>query len=244
MPWYYEGPESKPVGPVTLEELQARRLSGEISSETYVIEHTGQPGESLAWKRYAEIFPATSNVSSLPPVPPAPTAWPIQPPVPVPPAPGVPPAPHPLFPSAAPAPSASAPGTPPAPYPTYPPVAGIPPTPPVPPPSTTTSPHYYSGKKTNSWCLWGFILSIVSLFLAFICGIGLLFSLPALFLCIVGLAQVQKNREETGQRFAIIGLALAGMALLISLALIIAVTVRFSKEHGQTATEQTSNSSE
>jgi hypothetical protein len=37
MPWYYVGPDAKPVGPLSLEELQSRRLSGALSPETYVI---------------------------------------------------------------------------------------------------------------------------------------------------------------------------------------------------------------
>ena len=49
MPWYYAGPEAKPVGPVSLEELHARRLSGAIQPETYVIEDTGQPDPARAW---------------------------------------------------------------------------------------------------------------------------------------------------------------------------------------------------
>ena len=42
MPWYYAGPEAKPVGPLSVEELHARHLSGAVTAETYVIEHTGQ----------------------------------------------------------------------------------------------------------------------------------------------------------------------------------------------------------
>lgn len=95
MPWYYAGPEAKPVGPVSLEELHARRVSGVISPETYVIEHTGQPSENWAWKHYREIFPSSPTlppVPSVPPVFPGPATPPPQPAV----------QPHPLFPSAAP----------------------------------------------------------------------------------------------------------------------------------------------
>ena len=46
MPWYYAGPDAKPVGPVTLNELHACRVRGIVTPETYVIEHTGQPGEN------------------------------------------------------------------------------------------------------------------------------------------------------------------------------------------------------
>jgi hypothetical protein len=93
MPWYYAGPESKPVGPVTLEELRARHLSGIVSSETYIIEHGDRPIENWSWKRYREVFP-----TNLPPVPP-PAAVPLSPAPAVP----TPAAAHPLFPSAAPA---------------------------------------------------------------------------------------------------------------------------------------------
>jgi len=100
MPWYYAGPEAKPVGPISLEELHARRLGGILSAETYVIERTGQPNETSNWKPYAEVFPANPSQPLLPPVPPVP-------------APAINPStaqPHPLFPSAAPIPhSASAP---------------------------------------------------------------------------------------------------------------------------------------
>jgi len=96
MPWYYAGPEAKPVGPVSLEELHARRTSGVIAPETYVIEHTGRPGEPREWKRYRELFPA---MASVPPPPPPPFHYPPPVPPPVPQA-------HPLFPSAGPAPTA------------------------------------------------------------------------------------------------------------------------------------------
>jgi len=90
MPWYYAGPEAKPVGPVSLEELQALRASGTVSPQTYVIEQTGQPPGTLAWRRYQEVFPG------LPPLP-----------APAPPVMMASPAPqsHPLFPSAAAAPA-------------------------------------------------------------------------------------------------------------------------------------------
>lgn len=94
MPWYYAGPEGKPVGPISLEELQALRASGAVSPETHVIEHTGQPNEVLTWKRFRDVFPPSLNLPPAPPVPAlAPALLASQPP----------PAPHPLFPSASPA---------------------------------------------------------------------------------------------------------------------------------------------
>jgi hypothetical protein len=96
MPWYYAGPEARPVGPITIEELQTRRVNGTISPETYVIEQTGQTGEARAWKRYREIFPASPTLPPLPPLPPSVSNL-TPPPQPV-------VTPHPLFPSAAPVP--------------------------------------------------------------------------------------------------------------------------------------------
>jgi hypothetical protein len=88
MPWYYAGPEAKPVGPISLEELNARRVNGTISPVTYIIEYTGQPTDPRVWKRYQDVFPASP---SLPPLPPAlPAAVPSAPAI----------QPHPLFPSA------------------------------------------------------------------------------------------------------------------------------------------------
>src|SRR5437588_12555485 len=96
MPWYYAGPEAKPVGPVSLAELHARHLNGMISPETYIIEHTGQPNEPRVWKRYREVFPSIPmDLPAIPPVPIALTAPSLQPAV----------QPHPLFPSAAPVPT-------------------------------------------------------------------------------------------------------------------------------------------
>jgi hypothetical protein len=67
MSWYYAGPDAKPVGPLTLEELHARRATATISPETYVIEYVGAPGDARAWKRYKELFPAASSLPPLPP---------------------------------------------------------------------------------------------------------------------------------------------------------------------------------
>jgi hypothetical protein len=93
MSWYYAGSEARPVGPVSVEELHACRACGTVTPGTYVIEHTGQPGESLAWKRYQDVFPSETVLPPLPPVPPPPVPF-APPPVPA----------HPLFPSAAPPP--------------------------------------------------------------------------------------------------------------------------------------------
>jgi hypothetical protein len=211
MPWYYAGPEAKPVGPVTLDELHACRVNGTVSPETYVIEHTGQPGENLAWKRYKDIFPSSPSPPPVPPVPAPPTMAPA------------PPAsqPHPLFPSAAPVSGQ---------HPVF--------------PSTTRPDPYYNVKPTNGWCGWGFGLGLAGFCLSFICGIGLFPALLALPLCIVGLAQVHKNRDQSGQGLAVAGLVLSGVALLISLIFILSLAIPVLKAHGLTVTEQTSNDSE
>lgn len=65
MSWYYVGPDAKPVGPISLEDLQSRRAAGAIGPETYVIE--APPGSApKEWRRFRDVFPATPT---LPPVP-------------------------------------------------------------------------------------------------------------------------------------------------------------------------------
>ena len=208
MPWYYAGPEAKPVGPVSLEELHARRASGLVTGETYIIEHTGQAGGAGAWRRYREFFPQGVIVSSLPPVPsPAPAVM-APPPVPA-------PVTNPLFPS-----SGSAPATPP-PRPAY--------TPPVPP---HAAPHaHYPTRITNACCAWGFGLGIAGFVLAFACGVGLLLAVPALVLCIVGFAQVQQRSEQSGRGLAVAGGLLALLALIISIAFLAWAVPTGIKEH-------------
>jgi hypothetical protein len=138
-------------------------------------------------------------------------------------APAIPPhanPPHPLFPSATPAPHQ------------------------VFPPGARPDP-YYNVKPTNGWCAWGFGLGLVGFFLSFVCGIGVFPALIALPLCIMGLAQVHnKHREQAGQGLAVAGLILSGIALIISLIIIVSVAMNFKIMHGLTVTEQTSNDSE
>jgi hypothetical protein len=220
MPWYYAGPEAKPVGPLSVEELDARYVSGIVTSETYVIEHTGQPSADWAWKRYREVFP-----TNLPPVPPA-AILPASPAVPPPANPPQVAAPHPLFPSAT---SASNQ------HPAF--------------PADTRPDPYYKIKPTNGWCAWGFGLALLALCVTLAtCGIGgilaLLLALPALLLCIVGLTQVHKNHEQTGQGLAIAGLVMSSVVLLIALIFILLFASNMIKAHGLTVTEQTSNDSE
>jgi hypothetical protein len=220
MPWYYAGPEAKPVGPVTLDELHACRLRGIVKPETYVIEHTGQPSENWAWKHYQDIFPSSPGQPPLPPFPSTPAMTPA-PPVHAPAIPSPVMAPHPLFPSAAPVSNRQ----------------------PVFPPGARPDP-YYQVKPTNGWCAWGFGFALAGLFFSLACGIGLLLALPSFFICIVGLTQVHKNRGQAGQGLAVAGLILSGIALVISLIFIISVSIPILKAHGLTVTEQTSNDSE
>jgi hypothetical protein len=223
MPWYYAGPEAKPVGPVSVEELHACLVRGAISPETYVIEQKGQPGETVAWKRYREVFPTSPSLPPVPtllppPPPPSVTAPPAPPPVMAPPV-G---SPHPLFPSAAPVPGQQSVFT----------------------PSHRPDPYYQNIRPTNAFCAWGFWLGLASFLLAFACGLGVFPALIAILLCIIGLAQVHSHREQGGQYQAIWGLILSFIALVLAAIMIYFVDVRMIKEHELTVTEQTSNDSE
>jgi hypothetical protein len=135
MPWYYAGPEAKPVGPVSLDEIHARRLSGLITPETYVIEQSAQPGVTPVWRRYRETFPESS--ATPPSLPPLPSALPASPPPLAPPV-------NTLFPSA-----------PHAPHPVY-----VPPATPAAAPH-----GHYPARRTNACCAWGFGLGIASFIL-------------------------------------------------------------------------------
>jgi hypothetical protein len=212
MPWYYAGPEAKPVGPFTLEELQARRQEGAIKPETYIIEQTGGPVDALAWKRYQDVFPPAPAASTLPPVPPASAAY-VPPPA--------PPQPHPLFPSAT-------PGA----------------TPPLTVPVAARPDPYYSARRTNGWCMAGGVFGIIAFFSAFLCGFGLFPALLGIVLCAVGLFQVHKHPEQAGQGWAISGLILSIIAIIISLLMFAWLGFPILKAHGLTVTEQTSNDSE
>jgi hypothetical protein len=214
MPWYYAGPEAKPVGPLSLDELHARRAQGIIKPETFIIEHTGQPAPDWSWKRYEALFPPQA-----PGVPPAPSFTP-------PPAPpvGTPPpmvAHHPLFPSAAPVSSHA---------PVF--------------PTTARPDPYYAIKPTNTWCAWGFGLGLAGFFFSFACGIGLLLAVPSLLLCIAGLTQLRNHPGQGGHALALWGLALSTLALVVSLVIVSYFVVPIIKSHQLTVTEQTSNDSE
>jgi hypothetical protein len=236
MPWYYAGPEAKPVGPVTLEELQALRGKGTVKPETYVIEDVGQGMAGLAWKRYAEAFPATPDLPPLPPVPyavhpPTPASTPTPPPIP--PQPAAPTA-HPLFPSAAPVPGSYSPP---------------PPVPPVHqgPPAFAPGPRpdpYHTLRPTNAWSAWGFGLGLAAFFFSFVCGTGLLPAILSIPLCIIGLVQLQKHREQVGHWLSIWGLVLSSLALVVSLTMILWLAFPFMKAHGLTVTEETTNDSQ
>jgi hypothetical protein len=227
MPWYYAGPEAKPVGPVSLEELQARRISGVILPETYIIEDTGQPDPSRTWKRYRDVFPTAS--ASLPPVPPTVSYVPPTPPavpsaaVNPPPPPIAPPTPaaaaHPLF------PSAGAPGH----HPVF------------------TTPHgpdpYYTSQKVHSWCVWSLLLGVASPFLIPFCLLGTIMALVSIVMGVGGLIKLQSHRDQSGRPHAIAGILVSLLTLVITVVLLGAIAWPVIKAHEQITTEQTSNDS-
>lgn len=208
MAWYYAGPEARPVGPFSLEELHAQRARGVVQPETYVIEHTGQPG--LVWKRYQELFPSPP---SLPPIPPV-----FSPPPPPPPLPQ-PAAPHPLFPSAAP-------------------ISGKYSTPPLPPAAQIPQ------DTSNTWCKWGFGLSLASLILLLpSCGLASILALPGIFVSIAGLVQVHHNRQA-GRGLGIAGLVISIFIILLTISVASLAAPSLMKSRMQTTTEQTTSDSE
>ena len=213
MPWYYAGPETKPVGPLSLEELHARRHGGAITPETYVIEHTGAASENPAWKRYREVFSATTSLPTMPPIPGTMAAPHLTP------RPAT--QPHPLFPSAAPVPTASSPFS-----------------------SAPRPDPYYAPRKKNIWCVVGFFLGLGGLVFSFACGLGLLLALPALVLCVFGMIQVSKHKDQSGAGMAISGFILAFIAVLIAFSIILIWAVPVIKAHEPTVTEQTPNDSQ
>jgi len=229
MPWYYAGPDAKPVGPISLEELNGRAAAGVFSPDTYVLEHTGQPGSAPTWRRYREVFPPTPV---LPPTPPPFTAPPVPPPIvqaqprfsyaPPPPAPVT--QPHPLFPSAAPV-SSGQPRS-------------------VFPPDTRPDPFHDSVRKTNGWCQWGFWLGLASVPLLLACGVGSLVALVSLFLCLGGLAQVLHHQEQSGRDLALGGLLLSSFTLLLTIGFLAWAVPAILKSHGLTVTEQSTSDSE
>jgi hypothetical protein len=218
MPWYYAGPEARPVGPVSLEELHARRISGAIQPETYIIEDTGQADPARAWKRYRDVFPANPGLPPIPTpalFPPAPPLMPVSPP----PAPTA--QPHPLFPSAA------GPGR----HPVFTAPAGPDP--------------YYSAQKTNTWCAWSLGLGLASPWLVPFCFLGTLMALVSIFMGVGGFAQAQGHRQQSGRSLAVVGILVSLLALALSLAVLVWLG-KFVQAHmiEQTTTEQTSNDSE
>ena len=94
------------------------------------------------------------------------------------------------------------------------------------------------------WCAWGFGLGLAAIFFSFACGIGILPALISLPLCVIGIAQLQKHREQAGHWLAISGLILSTLALIVSLFLIIWLAMPILKAHGLTVTEETTNDSE
>jgi hypothetical protein len=133
----------------------------------------------------------------------------------------VPPQPHPLFPSAGHAPLPVAPAA-------Y---------------THGPGPHgLYPPRKTNAWCAWGFGLGIAAFVLSFLC-VGVLFAVPALIISILGFAQVQRHREQSGRGLALAGAVLSLLAIVIAIVLAIAV-IPMMKVHEWSVTEQSSTNSE
>ncbi len=99
-------------------------------------------------------------------------------------------------------------------------------------------------RPTNSWCAWGFALSLVGFCFTWLCGIGALPALVAVVLCIIGLVQVNKNHGQSGLSLAITGLIFSGVALLVAILILWWFVPPMLKAHGLTVTEQTSNDSE
>jgi hypothetical protein len=211
MPWYYVGPDAKPVGPLSLEELQSRRLSGALSPETYVVE-TGTPTAPKEWRHYREFFPAAAVLPPLPPLP-------------APPVPHAPPVlPHPLFPSAVPSSSPHSPGGPV--------FTGT-------HPSVYNHPPHALG-RTNAWCAWGFGLGLAGLpFL--VCGVGVFMAIAGLIVSIIGLVELRKHRDQQGRGLAIAGISCSLLTLLIVGAMGVAWAVSSLRTSVQMTTEQTTN---
>jgi hypothetical protein len=223
MPWYYAGVDAQPVGPVPVEELQARRAAGALSPETYVLEQPDPAGQPPRWRRYREAFPDPT----LPPLPPIPIAHP--PPVPAmaavaTAAPPTTPA-HALFPSAQ--------------RHLYTTAAGG-------PVFTGAHPESYAREHhVNGWCSWGFGLALGSVILTpLTCGFGFLLAIPALIVSLVGLGQVRHHAGQRGR-----GQALAGLAISIALLLLVTIVgvgygIYTYRQSSQTTSEQSTNDSD
>jgi len=215
MPWYYAGLDAKPVGPITLEELQARRANGVISPDTYIIEYVGAPNDARAWKRYSELFPALPpSPPSLAPVPLAPVIPPppVAPPVPLPPAQA-----HPLFPSAA-SHHVGPHYQPPA-------VAGN------------------SWCNWGFWLgLSSLILLMITCGLGAIFAFSL--AVAAFIVSCIGLAKVQNNQVQSGRNLAFGGLFCSAITLIIAIIVLAVAIPAILKGRGLiTTTEQSTSDS-
>lgn len=210
MPWYYVGPDAKPVGPLSLEELQSRRLSGALSPETYVIEASAQNAPK-EWRRYRELFPASTVLPPLPPVPATDSPASLLP--------------SSIFPTSVPASTVHSPGGPVF-TGTHPSIYN------APPPSL---------HRTNACCAWGFGLGLAGLPLLICGGAGLFLALAGLVVSVIGLVQVQRKREQSGRGLAIAGIVTSLLTLLIVVIIGAAWAFSNFKSSVQMTTEQTSN---
>jgi GYF domain 2 len=70
MNYYYAGPDEKPVGPYTLNELRELRYQGKLNDDSFVIEEGG-----TQWKRFSEMLaPPIPQDAVGTPTPPPPGA--------------------------------------------------------------------------------------------------------------------------------------------------------------------------
>lgn len=90
-------------------------------------------------------------------------------------------------------------------------------------------PIYPVQPQLNALSLVGFIMSIVMAFLGFfLCGMGIL-EIPSLVISIVGLVQIKKsNPPQSGKGFAIAGIIISSVVLVLSVLIVIGLLVGLS----------------
>jgi Co/Zn/Cd efflux system component len=87
------------------------------------------------------------------------------------------------------------------------------------------------------------LASLLLLFPSF--GLTSLIALAALIISMVGMFQVQHHPAQSGRNFALIGMLLSILALIITVVVAIVAVPLIMKGHGQiTATEQSTTDSE
>ncbi len=216
--WYYADSENKPVGPLTAEAIHQKRAQGLISFDTYLIDDPGTPGK--AWRLYRDCFPE----HVLPPTPAvspekmaADTAA----------------ADKSFFPENTANPQIGV-----AQFRTLPRGTGLPTAavdPKIEPANDTfsTSPNFpvYSSPalseaaippETNSCALFGFLLTLTSLFTLPFCGIGVLLAPFSFIVSCIGVMQLRSpSTRTTGMALAMTGTVLSAIVLMFGLGLTI-----------------------